>query len=63
VRSVEQVERDIAEREARLAVLEAELGSASADADVARVTELGAAYEREQAELDALYMEWQELAS
>jgi len=62
-RSVEQVEREITEREARLTSLEAELASASADADVARVTELGAAYEREKAELDALYMEWQELAS
>ncbi|HEY7973833.1 MAG: ABC-F family ATP-binding cassette domain-containing protein [Ktedonobacterales bacterium] len=62
-RSVEQVEREIAAREVRLATLEADLASASAAADVARVTELGADYERERAQLEALYLEWQELAS
>jgi ATP-binding cassette subfamily F protein 3 len=62
-RSVEQVEREIAERETRLTALEADLASASADTDVARVAELGAAYEREKTLLDKLYMEWQELAS
>ncbi|HZC07634.1 MAG TPA: ABC-F family ATP-binding cassette domain-containing protein [Ktedonobacterales bacterium] len=63
VRSVEQVEREITEREARLQALEADLASASGEADVARVAELGAAYEHEKAQLDELYLEWQELAS
>jgi ATP-binding cassette, subfamily F, member 3 len=63
VRSVEQVEREIAAREARLAALEGDLASASAAADVARVAELGGEYEREHAQLEALYLEWQELAS
>ena len=62
-RSVEQVEREIGEREARLAALETELSSASAAADVARVAELGAEYEREQALIETLYQEWQQLAS
>ncbi|HEX8996767.1 MAG TPA: ABC-F family ATP-binding cassette domain-containing protein [Ktedonobacterales bacterium] len=63
IRSVEQVEREITQRETRLTALEADLASASAEADVARVTELGAAYEAERALLDQLYQEWQELAS
>jgi ATP-binding cassette subfamily F protein 3 len=62
-RSVEQVEREITEREARLAALEAELSSASAATDVQRVTELGDEYEREQALVASLYLEWQQLAS
>lgn len=62
-RSVEQVEREITEREARLSALEAELASASAAADVQRVTELGDEYEREQALVASLYLEWQQLAS
>ncbi len=63
VRSGAQVEREIPAREASLAALEADLANASAEADVARVTELGDAYEREKALLDALYLEWQALAS
>src|SRR5487761_2169941 len=63
VRSAEQVEREITEGELRLTALEADLASASAASDVARVTELGAAYEREKALLDELYAEWQEMAS
>jgi ATPase subunit of ABC transporter with duplicated ATPase domains len=62
-RSVDQVEREITERETRLTTLENELTSASAASDVARVTELGASYEHEKALLDALYLEWQGLAS
>ena len=45
------------------AALEVELNSASAAADVARVAELGAEYEREQALIESLYLEWQQLAS
>ena len=63
VRSVEQVEREIAAHEARLAALEADLASASAEADITRIGELGDEYEREKALLDALYAEWQALAS
>ncbi|MDE3229253.1 MAG: ABC-F family ATP-binding cassette domain-containing protein, partial [Chloroflexota bacterium] len=63
VRSVEQVEREISEREARMTALVAGLSAASAAADIARVAELGADYEREKADLEALYLEWQELAS
>ena len=63
IRSVEQVEREIAEREDRLKSLEVDLAAASANADIARVTELGAAYEVERAQLEELYLEWQELAS
>jgi ATP-binding cassette subfamily F protein 3 len=62
-RSVEQVEREIGAGEARLVALEAELASASAAANVQRVTELGDAYEREQALIASLYLEWQQLAS
>jgi ATP-binding cassette subfamily F protein 3 len=63
VRDAEQVEREIAAHEARLAALEADLASASASADLARIGELGDEYERERALLDALYTEWQALAS
>ncbi|HET9111974.1 MAG TPA: ABC-F family ATP-binding cassette domain-containing protein [Ktedonobacterales bacterium] len=63
VRSVEQVEREITERETRLTALEADLAAASSDEDIARVAELGATYEAEKAQLDGLYLEWQELAS
>ncbi|HEX8994705.1 MAG TPA: ABC transporter C-terminal domain-containing protein, partial [Ktedonobacterales bacterium] len=62
-RTVEQVEREITQREERMASLEADLASASAAADLARIGELGAAYEREKSQLDALYAEWQDLAS
>ncbi len=63
VRSLEQVEREISEHEARLTSLEADLASASAEADLTRIGELGEEYERERALLDALYTEWQGLAS
>ncbi|HEU0028881.1 MAG TPA: ABC-F family ATP-binding cassette domain-containing protein [Ktedonobacterales bacterium] len=63
VRSVEQVEREISAHESRLASLEADLASASAEADITRIGELGDEYERERALLDALYTEWQALAS
>jgi ATP-binding cassette subfamily F protein 3 len=63
VRTAEQVEREISEHEARLSSLEADLASASAKADLTRISELGEEYEREKALLDALYAEWQDLAS
>ncbi|HEX8983731.1 MAG TPA: ABC-F family ATP-binding cassette domain-containing protein [Ktedonobacterales bacterium] len=63
LRTAEHVEREITETETHLATLESELATASAESDVARVTELGAEYERERTRLDALYVEWQGLAS
>ena len=62
-RTVETIESDIAAGEARLAEIERALTTASADADVARIAELGDDYEREQAQLERLYDEWQALAS
>jgi ATP-binding cassette subfamily F protein 3 len=62
-RSVEQIEGEIAALEARIGEIERALDDASAAADVARITELAAEYEREQARLANLYTEWQELAS
>ncbi len=62
-RSVEQLEAEIAALEARIAEIERDLDDASAAADVARITELAATYESEQARLESLYNEWQELAS
>jgi hypothetical protein len=63
VRDAEQVEREITAHETRLAALEADLAIASASADLVRIGELGEEYERERALLDALYTEWQALAS
>ncbi len=63
VRSVEQVEREISEHEARLSSLEADLASASAESNLTRIGELGEEYEREKALLEVLYAEWQALAS
>jgi ATP-binding cassette subfamily F protein 3 len=63
MRTAEQVEREITTHEARLVTLEADLASASASADLMRIGELGAEYERERALLDTLYAEWQALAS
>jgi ATP-binding cassette subfamily F protein 3 len=62
-RSVEQIEGEIVALEARIGEIERALDDASAAADVARITELAAEYEREQARLENLYTEWQELAS
>jgi hypothetical protein len=63
VRTVEQLEAEIARAEARLAALETELAVASERAEVGRIGELGANYEETKAALDALYGEWEQLAS
>jgi ATP-binding cassette subfamily F protein 3 len=63
VRTVEQLEGEIGRLEARLASLEAELAAASERAEVRRIAELGAEYEQTKAQLDALYGEWEALAS
>jgi ATP-binding cassette subfamily F protein 3 len=63
LRTLERLEAEIAAVEARLTELERALEEASACADVARIAELGAAYEQERAQLDDLYTEWQDVAS
>jgi ATP-binding cassette subfamily F protein 3 len=62
-RTQEQVEAEIARLEARLAAVEDELAAASEQAEVRRIAELGAEYERTKADLDALYGEWALIAS
>jgi len=62
-RTVDQVEMDISAQEATLARLEQALAEASAAADVTRINELAAEYETARERLDALYQQWQELAS
>jgi len=61
--TVDQVEMDISAQEATLARLEQALAEASAAADVTRINELAAEYETARERLDALYQQWQELAS
>ncbi len=63
VRTVEQLEGEIARLEARLAALEGELAAASERAEVQRIAELGAEYERTKTELETLYGEWEQIAS
>jgi ATP-binding cassette, subfamily F, member 3 len=63
LRSMERVEQEIAALEKRVAGLEGELAGASEQADVDRIAGLAEEYERERARLEALYAEWQELAS
>jgi len=62
-RTVEQLEGEIARLEARLAALEGELAVASERAEVQRIAELGAEYERAKTQLEALYGEWEQIAS
>nr|MBF6591786.1 ABC transporter ATP-binding protein [Ktedonobacterales bacterium] len=62
-RSTEQLEAEIAALEARVATLEGELVVASEQADIARITTLAEEYDRQKAHLDALYSEWQDVAS
>jgi ATP-binding cassette subfamily F protein 3 len=57
-RTASKVEAEITQVEQQLAALEAELATASLEADVERLTTLGSDYEREKARLDALYEEW-----
>jgi len=62
-RTVDQVETEISAQEATLAQLEQSLAEASSAADVTRINELAAEYETARERLDALYQQWQELAS
>jgi ATP-binding cassette subfamily F protein 3 len=61
-RSVERVEAEIAEAEARLTQIERDLAQASADADLDRIAELGSRHEQERTRLEDLYSEWEVLA-
>ncbi|HEX6820240.1 MAG TPA: ABC-F family ATP-binding cassette domain-containing protein, partial [Ktedonobacterales bacterium] len=63
IRSPEQLEGEIARLEARQGEIEAALAEASAQADVERIGVLGAEYERTREQLEALYSEWEEVAS
>jgi ATP-binding cassette subfamily F protein 3 len=63
MRTLEQLEGEIARLEARLASLEAGLATASERTEVQRIAELGADYEQTQAQLDKLYGEWERIAS
>ncbi len=54
---------EISAQEAMLAQLEQALAEASSAADVTRINELAAEYETARERLDALYQQWQELAS
>ncbi|MDH7485732.1 MAG: ABC-F family ATP-binding cassette domain-containing protein [Anaerolineae bacterium] len=56
------LEQQIEEQEARLAALEEELAAASQRREVARVEELGLAYQQAQAQLQHLLDAWVELA-
>lgn len=62
-RTVEQIEADIAATETRLRTLEESLNTASQEAQVERISALGAEYEETRVLLDALYREWEDLAS
>ncbi len=62
-RAMERVETEIGALERRIAELEGGLEAASAAADVARITKLAEEHAQARAALDALYDEWQALAS
>jgi ATP-binding cassette, subfamily F, member 3 len=62
-RTMERVETEIGALERRIAELEGGLEAASAAADVARITKLAEEHAQARAALDALYDEWQALAS
>ena len=62
-RGLDAIEGDIARGEERLGEIERALAEASAQADVDRIVELGEEYEREKARIEALYTEWQGMAS
>jgi ATP-binding cassette subfamily F protein 3 len=63
IRTTERVEAEIAALERRIAELESGLEAASAATDVARITQLAEEHAQTRAELEALYDEWQTLAS
>ena len=62
-RGLDTIESDIVRGEERLSQIEGELAEASAQTDVERIVTLGEEYEREKARIEALYTEWQAVAS
>ncbi len=62
-RTVATVEAEVAQAEARLAAIESAINDASLVADVSRLTTLAADYAAAKDALDALYVEWETLAS
>ncbi|HEX6818943.1 MAG TPA: ABC-F family ATP-binding cassette domain-containing protein [Ktedonobacterales bacterium] len=62
-RGLDAIENDIVRGEERLAQIERDLAEASDQADVDRIVTLGEDYEREKAHIEALYTEWQGMAS
>ncbi len=62
-RTVDRIETEVTAAEQRLAIIEAELTTASEAADVTRITQLAEQHAVAKAELDALYEEWETVAS
>ncbi len=62
-RTVDRIEAEVAAAEQRLATIEADLTTASEAADVTRITQLAEQHAVAKAELDALYEEWETVAS
>ncbi len=62
-KSLLQVERDIARLEGRLNELSDSLTVAGIDGDHAAVAQLGDEYQRTQEELDAAYVQWEEISA
>ncbi|HKD76504.1 MAG TPA: ATP-binding cassette domain-containing protein, partial [Ktedonobacterales bacterium] len=62
-RTLAQIEAEVAAAEARLAEIETQLNAAGEVADVTRITQLAEEYATAKAALDALYDEWEAVAS
>lgn len=62
VRTVEDVERDIEKAEAEVKSIEDALAQAALQADAEQLTQLSAEYEQAKGRVDALLVEWEELA-
>ena len=61
-RTLEDVERDIEKAEAKVKSIEEALTQAALSADAARLTQLSQDYEEAKASVDALFVEWEQLA-
>lgn len=61
-RTVEDVERDIENVEARISTLEEALAEAARNADAAQLTQLSADYEKAREKVEELLLEWEQLS-
>ena len=61
-RTVEDAERDIEKAEGRVKAIEEALSIAALNADAAQLTRLSADYDQARARVDALLVEWEQLA-